>query len=88
MDHRDFELVTKVADRTLALLPGGPSKLDLLITLDACHTGPCPLDLERLAEAPNFDLLHDVLGIYRHLDRTTRELGGCFIPRFARKEGR
>lgn len=44
------------------------------------------LDLERLAGFPDFDFAHDVYGIMRHMDRTTGKLGGCFLPRCARRE--
>ena len=69
---------------TRGKLPRGHVEMDLT----AVHLNGCPLDLKRLALAPQADLLHDVAGIYRHLDRETGELGGCFLPRFARKEGR
>jgi hypothetical protein len=61
--------------------------LDLLsiqMDLEACHTHGCPLDLERMREAKKSDLMHDVAGIRRHLDRDTGELRDCFLPRFAK----
>jgi len=45
-----------------------------------------PLDFERLAEAPDFEVAHDVGGIYRYLDRRTGELTDCFVPRFLKRE--
>lgn len=44
-----------------------------------------PLDLERLLAADDFNFIHDVYGIARHIDRETGELGGCFSPRFSRR---
>jgi hypothetical protein len=61
--------------------------LDVLavqMDLEACHTHGCPLDLDRMAEARQGDVLHDIAGIRRHLDRETGELTDCFVPRFAR----
>lgn len=48
------------------------------------HTRCCPLDLRKLLKAPDFDFLHDVLGIKKHLDRRTGRLRDCFLPRSAR----
>jgi len=54
--------------------------------LSACHANGCPLDFERLLAADDFNLLHDVCGIARHIDHGTGELMDCFRPRFARKQ--
>jgi hypothetical protein len=51
--------------------------------LTAAHNA-CPLDLDRLATAPELDFWHDVYGIARHIDRETGQLGDCFLPRYAR----
>jgi hypothetical protein len=60
-------------------------KVDILETvmdLTACHANGCPLDLELLAAADDTNLLHDVGGINRHMDRETGRLTRCFVPRF------
>ena len=49
-----------------------------------CHTGPAPLDLDRMLAARDFDFMHDVYGIARHLFRG--ELEGNFWPRFAKRQ--
>jgi hypothetical protein len=62
--------------------------LDTLRTqmdLEACHS-TCPLDLDRMLTAKQSDLMHDIGGIRRHLDRDTGELRDCFVPRFAAAE--
>ena len=56
--------------------------LGLHMDLEAAHE-TCRLDLAAMLAGAEGDLLHDVCGIVRHLDRTTGELGGCFVPRFA-----
>lgn len=58
--------------------------LEHQMDLTACHANGCPLDLERMLAARPFDLAHDVTGIANHLDRTTGQLTGHFLPRFAR----
>jgi hypothetical protein len=42
------------------------------------------LDLNKLLNFSDLDFIHDVLGIKRHIDRNSGELGGCFLPRCAR----
>lgn len=61
-------------------------KLTIIMDLTACHLGGCRLKLREMAAASPeraFDLLHDVYGINRHIDRETGELRDCFLPRFA-----
>lgn len=59
--------------------------MEMQMDLIATHANGCPLDFARLLKADDFNLLHDVLGIERHLDRDTGQLLHCFLPRFARK---
>ncbi len=54
--------------------------------LVACHANGCPLDFERLSDADDFNIAHDVFGIRRHLDRETGQLTDHFLPRYAAKE--
>jgi len=53
--------------------------------IQACHAH-CPLKLKELLEADNFNFMHDIGGINRHLDRETGELKDCFLPRFSAPE--
>ena len=55
----------------------------LSMDIQAAHE-KCPLRLEDLLKAENFDFLHDVIGIVNHLDRETGELEDYFVPRYAR----
>jgi hypothetical protein len=54
--------------------------------LMATHANGCPLDFAKLAGFDDFNLVHDVSGIQRHIDRDTGTLGGCFLPRCALPE--
>lgn len=74
--------INKIAKMAVYLDP----TLDLLsvqMDLEACHTHGCPLDLERLGNADQTNLMHDVAGIRRHLNRETGQLENCFLPRYA-----
>lgn len=88
--REEFLTISAIADRALRIMPAlkrhGIVKLDLVMDLEATHASACPLDLDALLVANDPDFCHDILGINRHLDRETRQLGDCFLPRFARKQ--
>jgi len=58
--------------------------LSATMDLEACHTHGCPLALQRMEAAQPPDLMHDIYGIQRHIDRETGKLCDCFLPRFAK----
>lgn len=64
-------------------------RLSALMDLRACHATDVPLDLERLLnEFDDYNFLHDVVGIKRHMNRETGKLMDCFLPRCARPSPR
>ena len=63
------------------------SPLDIEMDITACHCNGTPLRLTDMVDAPDADLLHDVCGIARHLDRETGQLRDGFMPRYAGKVG-
>ena len=88
---RDAGLITKIVNRADAAcrLAGGPKidRHDVAMSLTACHANGCPLDLEKLLAADDFNLLHDVSGIHRHISTEDAQLGGCLLPRKRLKLG-
>ena len=77
--------ISAIAKRAVAILPERlGSRMDLIMTLEAVHGGACRLNLSGLLAASDGDLLHDVVGMLRYLDRDTGELTGCFLPRYAK----
>lgn len=58
-------------------------KMTLVMDITACHCNGCPLRLQDLLEADDFNFLHDVVGIRKHINRQTGRLEGAFLPRFA-----
>lgn len=87
--REDSLLVTRIVDRTVKLARAyGVSydRLDASMDIRACHCNGCPLDLQKLLDAPEFDFAHDVFGIRENIDRTTGQLIDCFLPRCALPE--
>ena len=56
--------------------------MSLEMDIKATHLS-CPLKLEELLKADDFNFCHDVGGIMYHIDRETGTLKDCFFPRFA-----
>ena len=94
MKHASFEVgskqdaltiieIAKRASKMAAKLGVTYSVLDADMDITACHVNGCPLKLQELLGAPDFDFAHDAFGIYRHIDRETGKLGDCFLPRYA-----
>lgn len=81
-------LIGKIASRAAGLYAKHGEDADVLgivMDLSAAHV-TCPLRLADMVEADDFNLMHDVSGINRHLDRDTGRLTGCFRPRFSAPE--
>lgn len=80
------EHIETILDRTEAILGKHFDRTSVDMDLCATHANGCPLDFQRLAQADDFNLIHDVCGIARHLNRTTGRLGDHFLPRFRQRE--
>lgn len=84
-----MDLIHAIARRAFKELGGYPDdRCTLNMDLTACHCNGCPLDLQRLLEAPLSDFGHDIYGIRRHINRETGQIEGCFLPRFAQHQHR
>jgi hypothetical protein len=85
----EYKFAAKIAKRAVELGAKSGVKVDyttMEMDIIACHVNGCPLDLEKLLGADDFNFSHDVFGIRRHIDRETGELGNCFLPRCADHE--
>lgn len=81
-------LIGRVIDRVMDLCEDhnyplrSTQRTQLEMDLCAAHLDT-QLELHRMLECSSTDLLHDVFGIQRHLDRETGKLTSCFLPRCA-----
>ena len=86
ISKEDSEIAVKIAKRAVATAKKHDIQLDQMSTLmdiEACHNNGCPLKLQELLDADDFNFAHDVFGIRQHIDRATGELPDCFLPRYA-----
>lgn len=85
VSEEDVKLISKIVKRAVKMMPMFKRhRLDLTMDLTAAHLS-CPLRLQDLLDADNFNFAHDVAGINQHLSRETGMLSDQFLPRFARK---
>ena len=81
----ESQLIKDIAKRA-AYLFGTNNPESFVLDINATHYLACPLDLERLANAPDADFGHDIAGINQNLNRLSFELENCFLPRYARSQ--
>lgn len=60
--------------------------LSMEMDLTVAHACCGGLRLQEMLCADAANLIHDVSGINRHLNRETFELENCFVPRFSKGE--
>ena len=61
-------------------------QMTAVMDIDACHSNVCPLNLQDLLDADDFNFAHDIIGIMQNIDRTTGQLQNCFVPRYAAED--
>lgn len=81
----DADTVLRIARRAAQFFPERATG-DVALDIIATHLNGCPLRLTELELARDFDFVHDIAGIWRHLDRDTGKLGPIFNPRYAAED--
>lgn len=82
------DIIDEIVTRALSLCRKHGVTYDRMtafMDMTACHNST-PLRLRDMLKADDLNFAHDVFGIRRHMNRTTGELGDCFLPRYARME--
>lgn len=82
----DIWMISDIVNRYCELMKiyNSDMKIDIfsrIMDLDSVHQS-IGLDLDAMLAGNDIDLFHDVNGIQRHLNRETRELEDCFLPRY------
>lgn len=78
----EFDLIQQIVDRAVELSLT-KDRMSTHMDVVAVHKNGNPLRLADLLAADEFNFIHDIAGIYRHLDRDTGELRDFFSPRFS-----
>lgn len=84
MNKEGMDLILKIVNRGYPTMEGHyKSRLDMIMDIEAAHEN-CPLDLEKLLNADDPNFYHDIIGIFKNLDRKSKILENCFVPRMAK----
>jgi len=81
LTKEEMHLVGKIAKRAGETIP--IDHMGFLMDIELVHVKGCKLRLVDWLAADEYNFLHDVCGIYEHLNRETGELKHCFVPRYA-----
>jgi hypothetical protein len=86
LNKEEMLIISKIADRYIKMFSvfsraNKADKQEVEMDISACHITDCKLDLQKLLEADDYNFAHDVVGIRTNLDRDTRKLLNCFLPR-------
>lgn len=76
----ETELIQKIVDRARLHFPDRLEQ-DIRMDILAVHL-KTPMRLREWLEADDFNFVHDIVGIERHLDRQHFVLSNHFMPRF------
>lgn len=73
------DIAKKAEERGLLMF----DRMSLIMDIQVAHE-QFNLKLEELLNASEFDFAHDIAGIQQNIDRTTKTVGNCFLPRYAK----
>lgn len=85
--REEDKLIGAIVDRAMKVFenaPRCPNRMSLTMDLSATNANGCPLDFAKLLAFDVFNFTHDIVGIMKHINRTTGKLENCFVPRCAR----
>lgn len=84
IDQEKVDLIIEIVNRAWESMKNHyTDKLDMMLDMEFANRD-CPLKLQELLDADEFNFWHDILGIYKNLNRQTKKLENCFVPRYAK----
>jgi hypothetical protein len=78
----EMQLIHQVALRAQKMLHYQRELMLIEMDITYCNED-IPLDLQKFLDAPDFDFMHDVVGIANHINHDTLKMEHCFLPRCA-----
>ncbi len=86
MTKDEAKLIAKIAKRASLMAQNLGIEyvhMDAFMDVEAVFSAGKLSRIAELADAGDGNFAHDVFGIRRHLNRTTKQLEGCFLPRYS-----
>lgn len=84
-DCQDLRIAKRYEAICLANDAEPAKRIDTMMTLHFANQDDS-LDYARLESFPDFDFMHDVCGMLRHMNRSTCKLGDFFAPRCSKPD--
>ena len=85
VDQKRVDLIMDIVDRGWETMEGHyKDKLCMIMDIDFADRD-CPLELQELLDADDGNFYHDIIGIHNNLNRQTKKLENCFLPRHAKR---
>jgi len=82
ISQEDEALIRKIVNRVAEHAFDKFDVVSAMMDVYVVHRYICPLDLKRMADGKDADIIHDVYGIMKNLNRNSIKLKNYFIPRF------
>ena len=80
----ESRLIWKIVDRGWKTMERNyKTKIEMTMDIYAANKD-CPLKLQELLDADDFNFYNDLIGICNNLNRQTKKLENCFVPRYAK----
>ncbi len=85
-NKKEINLIMKIVDRAWGKMSVNyKDRLSMIMDIELANKD-CPMDLEKLLKADDYNFYHDLIGIGNYLNRQTKKLENCFYPRFAKRD--
>lgn len=76
-----MQIAKRAEDKGLMLF----DRMSLIMDIEAVHA-EIGLRLADLLNADDYNFSHDIVGIQQNIDRQSKTLTNCFLPRYAKSE--
>lgn len=83
MTKEEMLTVVEIAKRSEEMDLAHYDRMSLIMDIEVAHE-QFGLRLEELLKADDLDFAHDIVGIQQNIDRRTKTIENCFLPRYAK----
>jgi len=83
---KELDLISQIVKRGFSVMRECyVSTIDMFMDIEYAHRD-CPLNLQKWLDADGANFFHDAYGIHKNLNRKTKKLDNCFVPRYAKQD--
>ena len=85
MNKDEMTLIMKIVERADEEGLMNFDRISLMLDIETAHK-EIGLRLSDLLNADEFNFAHDIVGIQANIDRRSKTITNCFLPRYAKAE--